>query len=93
MTPKERALAEIYASEVAAQQRWRHWKGDTYTVVSLGLLEATMDAMVICSDSVGVTWVWPLFVFLEEHSPGVRRFTKIEEPPARDSQPRVGRFI
>lgn len=74
---KKRALAEIDASGVAAHQRWKHWKGPIYTVVGTGIVEQTMDPVVMYAGADGIVWVRSLHVFLEEAAPGRARFTRM----------------
>ena len=75
---KNQALAEIDASNVRAGQRWRHFKGGEYDVVAVALLEASMDPAVVYAGHDGVVWIRALHVFLEEASPGVPRFSRID---------------
>lgn len=75
---KEQALAEIDASGIAARQRWQHWKGSTYTIVGTGIVEKTMDPVVMYAGADGVVWVRPLFVFTEEVAPGKPRFVRVD---------------
>lgn len=88
VSQKNRALAEIDASGIAARQQWRHWKGGLYTIVGTGIVEATMDAVVMYAGADGVVWVRTLYVFLEEVAPGKRRFERV-----MPAQPWVGETI
>lgn len=74
---KNRALAEIDASGILARQQWRHWKGAVYTVVGTGIVEKTMDPVVMYAGHDGVVWVRPVHVFLEEVAPGKPRFQRV----------------
>ena len=76
---KEQALAEIDRSSVRVGQRWRHYKGGEYDVVAIALLEATLDAAVVYAGRDGIVWIRALRVFLEDASPGVARFSRIDE--------------
>lgn len=76
---KQQALAEIDASNVRVGQRWRHFKGGEYDVVAVALLEASLDPAVVYVGHDGVVWIRALHVFLEEASPGVRRFARVDE--------------
>lgn len=92
MTRTQRGLAEIDAAGVAARQRWRHWRGTTYTIVGVGLFETTQDPVVMYAGADGIVWVRSLYVFLEEARPGLPRFTRVDGL-APDGRPRGGRFI
>lgn len=76
---KQQALAEIDASNVRVGQRWRHFKGGEYDVVAVALLEASLDPAVVYAGHDGVVWIRALHVFLEEASPGVPRFSRLDE--------------
>ncbi len=76
---KDQALAEIDRSPVRVGQRWRHYKGGEYDVVAVALLEATLDPVVVYAGHDGVVWVRTLYVFLEEVSSGVARFSRVDE--------------
>lgn len=76
VTPRDRALADLDAAEVRPGQRWQHYKGGRYDVLAVGLLEATLDPIVVYAGHDGVVWVRTLFVWNEEVAPGTRRFTR-----------------
>lgn len=87
VSQKNQALSEIDASGIVARQRWRHWKGGVYTVVGTGIVEATMDPVVMYTGPDGVVWVRALHVFLEEVAPGKRRFTRVGQAWIGESLP------
>jgi hypothetical protein len=66
---------------VAAGERWRHYKGDTYVVVGLGLSELTGAAHVVYhrEDESDKWWIRPLSMWLGlSTNGGVNRYEKIE---------------
>jgi len=76
---KDHVLAEIYASNVRAGQRWQHYKGGVYTVVAVGLYEATCDPCVVYAGNDGIVWVRSLFIWLETVSDDTPRFSRLDE--------------
>lgn len=78
MTQKDQALKAIDDSGVRAGQTWRHHKGGRYTVIAVGIEEATLIPQVIYAGGDGVVWVRRLVVFLESVEDTVPRF-KLEE--------------
>lgn len=103
LTQKE-GLAFIDESGVRAGQHYVHWRrGSRYTVLSVGLNEATLEPMVGYAGADGVVWYRPLRVWCEYVAPGRQRFALIGDdetpatapPPAHSMmpQPRGGRFL
>lgn len=80
---KERALEEIAKCGVRSGQLWKHHKGEFYVVRSVGLLEASLDAVVNYADKDGVTWTRTLAAWLEVLESGDQRFTLACCDPAR----------
>jgi hypothetical protein len=47
-------------------ERWRHYKGGEYVIVTLAVIEATAEpAVVYRSEMYGYVWVRPVSVFME----------------------------
>jgi len=72
-------------------QRWRHWKGGTYRIITTGYEEETGNAIVVYkSESRLTVWSRPLSDFYgmvkgdDAPSPSVARFTFIK--PSMDDQ-------
>lgn len=85
MTEKNLRLAEIDKAGVRAGQRWRHYKGGVYTVIAVGLVEATLDPMVVYAGHDGIVWVRTLFVWLEEVAESTPRFKRLDEEEEEES--------
>ena len=80
MSPKETALYLIDACEVRAGQRWKHTKtGNSYTIVALGIAEATFSPVVVYAGADGVVWVRALAVFLENNDDAKPRFILVTD--------------
>ena len=84
---KDDALFQLDASEVRVLQRWKHTKtGTVYTVVALGIAEATLTPSVVYAGHDGVVWVRDLTVFLGNTDDGRPRFILVTDdmmPPRR----------
>jgi hypothetical protein len=102
MSTKDRALAEIDASGVAARQRWRHWKGALYVIVAAGIDEATLEPVVTYVGHDGIVWTRKLAVFLQDAEPGKPRYVREPEEaegddemwvPSGEGRPRRGRYL
>lgn len=54
--------------EVKAGQIWRHWKGNLYQVMCVGMLEANTASVVVyrSASGEGTIWVRPVLEFLGE---------------------------
>ena len=89
---KQEALAVIDASGVRAGQRYQHWKmGDRYTVVSVGLVEATLEPTVGYAGRDGIVWYRPLAQWLERVAFGAPRFALITDgEPVAETRPPPG---
>lgn len=80
MSPKERALWQIKASEVRAGQSWHHRKtGGRYTVVVLAINEATQLPVVVYEGEDGVAWTRNLDKFIGNADDGKARFLRLED--------------
>ena len=55
--------------------RWRHWKGDTITVLRVARQTETGEFLVIYSH-LGEVWARPLTMWADEARPGVVRFVR-----------------
>ncbi len=80
MAPKDEALFLIDASEVRAGQKWKHTKtGNLYTVIAVGIAEATLTPCVIYAGHDGVVWVRSLEVFQSNNDEGKARFLIVSD--------------
>lgn len=61
-------------------QRWKHTATDrSYTIVTVGLSEATLSPVVAYECPDGVVWMRALAVFLSDNDEGKPRFTLLDD--------------
>ena len=76
---KNQALKALDDSPVRVHQTWRHnATKNTYTIVAVGLVEATLEPVVHYAGHDGIVWTRTLIMFVGKKD-GEPRFSRIEE--------------
>ncbi|MEK4427708.1 DUF1653 domain-containing protein [Paenibacillus sp. FSL M7-0802] len=65
--------------EVTKGARYKHYKGNYYTIVSMATHTETMDGLVIYKDKNNNIWARPVEMFFGYTDDGVKRFVLIDE--------------
>lgn len=63
--PAQFAFAQVRGARIEVGSRWEHRKGGRYTVVAVGVIEATLTPAVVYRSGNGNVWVRPLAEFLD----------------------------
>jgi hypothetical protein len=76
--PFARARQAITESVVSRGQIWRHYKGTLYTVLDVGINEATLEPVVIYVERNNEPpWIRTLSEFMGQGVIGVSRFVRV----------------
>jgi hypothetical protein len=65
--------------------RWRHFKGDYYTVIAVGRHTETWPYphVIYCNDDMTALWIRPLIMWYQKLPSGTQRFTYVSDNKRR----------
>lgn len=65
--------------EVTRGDKYEHYKGNIYTIMSIATHTETMEGLVVYKDKNNNIWARPVEMFFGYLNDGRKRFTKIDE--------------